>query len=181
MFFKRSEKKTSLLGIISGTAIGLSLILLVIAGLFLFPQTKKYLSDSFEQGTLETIDFKSLTSTNHEEGFLLCPIDICIDFTADETSPEFEITSIQLRKILFEFIDSQGSISLQNLDMTNQNFDFIERTPSMRFPDIITVQLYELSPNRSTVAIYSRSVKGYENKERNKKRVERWVDFITPR
>jgi len=181
MLFKKSDKKISLLGVIGGTAIGLSLIMLVVAGLFLFPQTREYLGERFETGTLETIDFKKFSPSEETLGYLVCPIDICIDNSPDNIAPEFEVPITQLRKILFEFIDSQGSISLQSLDMENQRFDFIEKTTSMRFPDIITVQLFDLSPTRSTIAIYSRSLKGYEDETRNINRVKRWLDYITPR
>lgn len=181
MFLKKPDKKTTLLGIVSLTAIVLSIILLIIAGLFLFPQTREYLNNNFAQGTLKTIDFRNLIKREEGDGYLACPIDICINIEPDENSPEFDVSLIQLRKILFEFIDSQGTISLQNLDMVNQNFDFIEKTPSMRLPDIISVQLFKLSPDRSTVAIYSRSIKGYEDEKRNKDRVKRWLDYITPR
>jgi len=52
---------------------------------------------------------------------------------------------------------------------------FIQHTPMLRFPDIVTVEFVALAPDRSSLAIYSRSRYGRGDFGTNRRRVERWL------
>jgi uncharacterized protein (DUF1499 family) len=52
---------------------------------------------------------------------------------------------------------------------------FIQRTRLMHYPDTIDVEVFPVSDNRSTLAIYSRSLIGRSDFGVNRARVERWL------
>jgi len=52
---------------------------------------------------------------------------------------------------------------------------YIQRSAIFGFPDIVTVELVALGPERSSVAVYSRSRYGGYDFAKNRKRVERWL------
>jgi uncharacterized protein (DUF1499 family) len=54
-------------------------------------------------------------------------------------------------------------------------YDFIQRSRLLRFPDTITVRFLPLGEQRSTLAIYSRSHYGYRDFGVNRQRVEAWL------
>ena len=63
-------------------------------------------------------------------------------------------------------------------DHKGVQFDYVQRSPRFRFPDIITVRFIPVSPSRSTLAIYSRSVYGRRDFGVNEKRVQEWMALI---
>ena len=50
----------------------------------------------------------------------------------------------------------------------------IQRTPLMAYPDIITARFLP-APGGASVAIYSRSVYGYDDFGVNRERVQKWL------
>ena len=52
---------------------------------------------------------------------------------------------------------------------------FVARSALFNFPDLITVQVAEAGPHRSTVALYSRSVYGYGDFGVNRQRLNAWL------
>jgi uncharacterized protein (DUF1499 family) len=57
----------------------------------------------------------------------------------------------------------------------------IQHTPLLRFPDIVTVEFVALAPDRSSLAIYSRSRYGRGDFGTNRQRVLRWLSEIEQR
>jgi uncharacterized protein (DUF1499 family) len=57
--------------------------------------------------------------------------------------------------------------------------DFQQASATLRFPDIVSVQVFELGPNESTLAIWSRSVVGRKDFGVNRARVERWLQALS--
>ncbi len=55
---------------------------------------------------------------------------------------------------------------------------YIQHSAVFRFPDIVTVEFVRLGPNRSSIAIYSRSRYGEYDFSKNRKRVERWLVLL---
>ncbi|NOR64368.1 MAG: DUF1499 domain-containing protein [Rhodobacteraceae bacterium] len=52
---------------------------------------------------------------------------------------------------------------------------YVQRTPTLKMPDYITVKFLELEGGRSTLVIYSRSRFGYGDMGVNKARVDLWL------
>ena len=52
------------------------------------------------------------------------------------------------------------------------------RTPLLRFPDLVSVEVLLVDGNRSTLAILSRSVYGHSDLGTNRRRVTAWLDTL---
>jgi uncharacterized protein (DUF1499 family) len=63
-------------------------------------------------------------------------------------------------------------------DPDDRRFVYIHHSPTFRFPDIITVEFVPLGPNRSSIAIYSRSRYGHYDFGKNRKRVGKWMFLL---
>jgi uncharacterized protein (DUF1499 family) len=55
---------------------------------------------------------------------------------------------------------------------------YIQHSATFRFPDIIMVEFVPLGPERSSLAIFSRSRYGEFDFQKNRKRVERWLFLL---
>lgn len=56
---------------------------------------------------------------------------------------------------------------------------YVQRTPSLKMPDYITVKFIDLEEGKSTIAIYSRSRFGYGDMGVNKARVTSWLQSLS--
>ena len=93
-------------------------------------------------------------------------------------SPNFELPVEALKKRWMIMIAGQPRIENRRADDEAMQYDFIQRTKILRFPDIITVRFIALENRRSTLAIFSRSRYGRRDFGVNKKRVCDWLDAI---
>jgi uncharacterized protein (DUF1499 family) len=69
----------------------------------------------------------------------------------------------------------QPRLQVLRRDVTNRQIDYVQRTPLLRFPDLITVRFVPIDDTHSTVAIYSRSVWGKGDMGVNRARVQEWL------
>ena len=63
-------------------------------------------------------------------------------------------------------------------DPDKRRFVYVQHSPTFRFPDIITVEFVQLGPNRSSIAVYSRSRYGQYDFGKNRKRVGKWLTLL---
>ncbi len=61
------------------------------------------------------------------------------------------------------------------LDEQSMQYDYVQRSSLMRFPDSITVRFISLNNDSSTLAIYSRSQYGYSDFGVNEARIRAWL------
>ncbi|MBV8457121.1 MAG: DUF1499 domain-containing protein [Acetobacteraceae bacterium] len=103
--------------------------------------------------------------------FLACPAGYCA--AADMESPIFPMPWDQLREYWKEIAEVAAITVVSEFE--HRRAVYIQHSPIFRFPDIVTVEFVALGPERSSVAVYSRSrYRGYDFAE-NRKRVERWL------
>lgn len=55
---------------------------------------------------------------------------------------------------------------------------YVQRTPSLNFPDYISVKFLDLQGGKSTIAVFSRSRYGYSDQGVNEARVKLWVGTL---
>ena len=145
------------------------LVLIVVSTVLLFtPLGERPLSNLLSVGDFETVDFEDFTDKPNQ--FLMCPPHIC---SGHADSPVFDVSADELRERWREVISAQPRVELLAED--GQQFDYVQRSARLRFPDIITVRFISLSPSQSTLAIYSRSVYGKSDFGVNRKRIEAWL------
>jgi uncharacterized protein (DUF1499 family) len=158
-------------------AIGCILIVAATTVLLFTPLGDRPLSAIFPVGDLKPIAFRNLKLARKPNQFLMCPPGYC-DAKAHANSIEFEVPIDRLRERWQELMASQPRVTLL-AEHKELQCDYVQRSARFRFPDIITVRFIPLSPSRSTLAIYSRSVYGSRDFGVNESRVEEWMALIT--
>ncbi len=119
------------------------------------------------------IDFTTVEAPNKPNWFLLCEDDVCKGTPASAAPPLFDRSADELKGRLDALILEMPNTEVR-MDQDNQ-MDILVRTPVMRWPDIISVQVVPLEEGKSTIRIYSRSIYGHSDLGANKARVMNWL------
>ena len=160
-----------------------SLIVVLLAGMFtlfvLTPQSWPIFKWLFPTGDIEFIQLDTLQPPDTNNHFLLCPEDYCV-FGADQVAPVYDMPVVKLRGIFFEAVALNPYMSIErNYDDVDQ-YDIVERSKYFAVPDIMTVRFFKRGEDKSTFAIYSRSVYGSYDFGVNRARVEKLLRIIRP-
>lgn len=125
----------------------------------------------------ETIGITELRSPLPKNSFLACPPGYC---SAGEAiaSPVFDVPWERLYDYWTEVISGEKRVASVVADTNTRRLFYIQHSPTFRFPDVITVEFVALGPDRSSIAIYSRSRYGESDFGKNRKRVEKWVVLL---
>jgi len=160
-------------------AISISLLIVAIGGLgwFLVVSDKdgSLFGENLQRGSLETVSFATLVP--NANSYLICPKDLCRGATDGEAAV-YDVGVAGLSRALFAYTDRHEGITMRKRDLMNWQFDLSEYATGENFPDVITVKFIPIGEDKSTVAIYSRSVIGSSDKAQQKERVDRWFRFI---
>jgi len=125
----------------------------------------------------EVVSIAELRSPLPKNAFLACPPGYCAAAEAI-TSPVFDIAWDRLRDYWVEMISGERRIVRAEADPGLRRYVYIQHSPVFRFPDIVTVEFVPLGPDRSSLALYSRSRYGEYDFSKNRKRVERWLFLL---
>ena len=125
----------------------------------------------------ETINLAELRSPLSKPGFLACPPGYSQAAEAI-TSPVFPLPWERLRDYWTEVVSGEKHLEQVVTDSEHRRFVYIQHSPTFRFPDVITVEFVQLKPDRSSIAIYSRSRYGEYDFGKNRKRVVRWLALL---
>jgi uncharacterized protein (DUF1499 family) len=91
------------------------------------------------------------------------------------TSPVFDVELDRLAAALRAVVAEQPRVTLRRSDEATRQSEYVARSRVFRLPDIVTVQLVPLGPDRSSLAIYSRARYGAYDFGVNRRRVEAWL------
>lgn len=127
-------------------------------------------------GNLRVIDFQTLKT--EDDDYLMCAPAACLESEVDAKSDIYNVSRSELSQALFSYTDNNVLIRTYRRDLSLWQFDFTERLNSEKFPHVITVQLIAISPEQSSLNIYSRSELGGSNTIVHKERVDRWLRFM---
>jgi uncharacterized protein (DUF1499 family) len=125
----------------------------------------------------EAVSIAELHSPLPNPGFLFCPPGYCLAAEA-MASPVFPMPWERLREYWTEVISGEKRVETIVADPDDRRFVYIQHSPTFRFPDIITVEFVQLGPNRSSIAIYSRSRYGHYDFGKNRRRVGKWLALL---
>ncbi len=154
------------------------LAVLIASGLLLFtPLGDEPLSGIFSVGETERVDFASLQLTENPNQYLMCPIGICTA-PAHAESALYDMSMEDLRARWEAVLAGEPRVVVLERDRIGQQIDYVHRSARFRFPDVITVRFIALPEDRSTIAIYSRSVYGKSDFGVNRERIEAWVKAL---
>jgi uncharacterized protein (DUF1499 family) len=120
------------------------------------------------------IDFRTLQRPARPNQYLVCPSGFC-QAIADAESPVYPLPVATLRERWLAMIAQQPRVQQVAVDADRWQYDFIQRSRLLHFPDTITVRFLPLSATQSTLAIYSRSHYGYSDLGVNRHRVTTWL------
>ncbi len=148
---------------------GLAVVLVIVR---LTPLWDRLLSP----GEFHAVDFATLELTAKPNQFLICPPDLCAKAAAHRESPVFDRAVTDLRTAIEAIAGAGGDVT--QVSETEDTVDFVVRTPLMRWPDWVTVQVIPVGDDRSTLAIYSRSVFGHSDLGANEKRIVGWLQDL---
>lgn len=148
---------------------------LVIAGLALRIYMGREAEDHLASS--EAVSITALHSPLPRPSFLACPPTYC---PAGEAiaSPIFRLPLDRLQAYWTEVISPEKGLVPVAADPDKGRFVYIQHSPTLRFPDVITVEFVRLGSDRSGIAIYSRSRYGKLDFGKNRKRVERWLVLL---
>lgn len=127
-------------------------------------------------GTLEVtpVDFATLQLSPKPNQFLVCPPGYCAA-KPHMLSPTFDGSADDLRQRWMKMLAAQPRIESGAADGEALQYDYIQRTEAMHYPDSITVRFIALTENSSTLAIYSRSHYGRSDFGVNEARIRAWL------
>ena len=145
-------------------------------GVFILLRTTGLLERALSPGAYQPINFQAVTLTDTPNQFLACPADYCRPATPHIKVPTFNISADQLRAAFERLILSSADPMIAN--QTAGSVDFVVRTPVMRWPDWVSVRFINVGADQSTLAVYSRSVFGYDDFGTNETRVREWIRVL---
>ncbi len=155
------------------TALVATVLALVVLGLTLRIYMGREAEDRLAPG--EAVSIAELRSPLPKPSFLACPPGYCSAAEAI-ASPMFDLPWDRLHDYWIEVISGQKR--LVSVAADSRRVVYIQHSPIFRFPDVVTVEFAPLGPNRSSIAIYSRSRYGEYDFGKNRKRVERWLFLL---
>ncbi len=97
----------------------------------------------------------------------------------DREAPVYSANPTLMAKAFDDFVLAQNSVTRIAGEPESGWFTYVQRTPTLRFPDYISVKFIDLTEGRSTIAIYSRSRYGQGDLGVNKARVEAWLATLS--
>lgn len=125
-------------------------------------------------GSPDAVDFATLKLHGKPNQYLVCPQDFCTE-PPHRVSPAFNFSVEELSTRWQRLIAGEPRIVTLSVDPNLQQFQYTQRTEWVRFPDVIAVKLITLGPDRSTLAIYSRSIYGRSDFGTNRARIDGWL------
>lgn len=135
----------------------MTLILLFgLAGLFLLARVTilpRLLSPPAEIA----VDFTTLQRPDSPNTFLVCPPGLCRT-QADLPAPEYPFGVDRLRDLWDRAVAERPR--MRRISTGPDGADYVDRSLVFAFPDPVSVRFMTLGSDRSTLAIYSRSVYG---------------------
>lgn len=121
----------------------------------------------------EQIALRDLRDPLPQNAFLACPAGYCA--AQADPSPVFALPVDRLTPYWDEMIAGESGIVRVATEPSQHRLVLIQHTMLLRFPDIVAIEFVAVAPDRSSLAIYSRSRYGRGDFGTNRRRVERWL------
>lgn len=157
---------TTILAILLALVVGAVLLVLLLG-------PENTLEKVLRPGEPPAIDFATLRKHGKPNQYLVCPPGHCAG-SPDREAPVFAMSADDLAERWKTLMATLDNVSLARADEVNRRFDYVARTPKIRWPDLISVEFLD-HPDGATLAVYSRAVYGYRDFGVNKQRIEGWL------
>lgn len=126
----------------------------------------------------QPVDFARLERRRLRNDALACPLAHCPRARPDFDPPTYPLSPERLRGIVAAVArEEEGAEPLSGPSAAGQD-RYVVRSRVLRFPDLVDVRAIPMAGDRSTIALYSRSVVGLGDFGVNRRRVRRWLAQI---
>jgi hypothetical protein len=166
-----------LLTILKWLVIVIAVVVMAVSLYIYAPGGAGRMESAFKLPAFEPVDFATLRKTPKPNQYLVCPEAFCAE-TPDRASPIFPVPVDTLAASFDAMVRGQPDTSERQRDAALKQVDYVQRTPRMRYPDLITVRFQAVDETSSTLAIYSRSVYGRSDMGVNKARIDAWLSAL---
>jgi len=162
--------------------ISLSLSALIIGGgllLILFSDDLS-LEGIFGPGKIRDVNFETLVVSPDQNHYLSCPEDYCSLATPDQFTDVYPVGVDILSQRFLDYIDTRSRVekNTKRWDIPQRKFEYLVYHGANPFPDIVTIQFFDLGGNRSSLAIFSITLKGDDQNNTNRDRVINWLNAL---
>lgn len=141
------------------------------------------------------IVFATLELKPSPNQYLVCRPEMCAAAEPHRVPSVYAVPAATVRRALREVIRSTEGVdflqvgeiriaaseSENDYTQTQNTLRAVVRSPVMQFPDLISIDVVELSASRSTILVYSRSQLGWSDMNKNQQRVDRWLTDLAAR
>jgi len=121
-------------------------------------------------------DLRTLKRPTSPNSYLICARNLCPD--ADEDGPMVDLPAEKVLVAALKVASAEPNTSAAEIDPAVAQMVFVQRTPWLRFPDIVRIQAIASASGKTGVALYSQSVYGRYDFGTNKTRAQRWMASI---
>jgi len=157
----------------------IAISLIALLGLFVaIMGRERILTLVFGPLEISSLDFKNLILGPKPNQFLVCPAEYC-SAEPHLLSPTFPVSAEDLRHHWMTLIKTQPRIEPGHSGDKVMQYDFIQRSSLISYPDSITVKFIAENDNSSRIAIYSRSHYGKSDFGVNESRIKNWLTALS--
>jgi|APTNR8051073442_1049403.scaffolds.fasta_scaffold05503_3 uncharacterized protein (DUF1499 family) len=126
------------------------------------------------------VDFATLTPTARPNNWLVAP-ESAVRASVDAIAPVFEVPPARLAKAWLAVVRAEPRTIIIAVSTDGLKVEASQRSRVFRFVDRISAQVFPMDADRSTIAVYSRSLVGYWDMRVNRLRIERWLNALGAR
>lgn len=130
-------------------------------------------------GAPELVDIATLERPARPNIYLVCPASRT-SARVDREPESYALATDVLWQLWVDALASEPRVETQIRDNERRRLLLVQRTPLLRFPDLIQLEVYPALADGSTLCVYSRSIYGYSDFGANRARVEDWLARIRP-
>lgn len=122
------------------------------------------------------VNFQELERRDSPNDYLVCPAGYCKKATPDRVSPVYPIPVKALKQRVDALLLKAPRTEI--ISQGDMHVVAEQRSLIFRFPDTIDIEVVAAGPDKSTVAVYSRSRYGRYDLGANRRRVEGWLEQL---
>ena len=130
-------------------------------------------------GDVDFVDLATLERPSRPNTYLVCPAERTTA-AVDRAPPVYALAPDELERIWLAALAEEPRLSRRDAEPARRRYLFVQRTPILRFPDVVQLEVLEVPPDGSTICLYSRSLYGYGDLGANRRRIEDWLARIGP-
>lgn len=120
-----------------------------------------------------SVNFQDLERRDSPNDYLVCPDGHCKKAKPDRVSPVYPVPVAELKARVSALLSNAPRTEV--ISAGDTHFVAVQRSLIFRFPDTIDIEVIAVGPDKSTLAIYSRSRYGRSDLGANGRRVDGWL------